>query len=205
MAERDSIIFQGGGEHAKVVLDCLLSQGVEVIGLFDPKYSGDLYGIPQCGVYDPSFSPRSKVIVAIGDNALRKKVVANTKHDFTNAIHPSAIISTKSTMGKGNMVLHGAIIQTQASIGNHVIINTGARVDHECMIADYVHVAPGVVLSGTVSVGEGAFIGAGATVINGRKIGAWAVIGAGAVVIRDIPDFAVVVGNPARIIKYNNP
>jgi acetyltransferase-like isoleucine patch superfamily enzyme len=40
-------------------------------------------------------------------------------------------------------------------------------------------------------------------VIKGIKIGTWAIIGAGAVIINDIPDNAVVVGNPGRIIKYN--
>jgi len=52
-------------------------------------------------------------------------------------------------------------------------------------------------------VGEGTHIGIGATVIQGIKIGKWATIGAGAVVIRDVPDYAVVVGNPARIIRHN--
>jgi sugar O-acyltransferase (sialic acid O-acetyltransferase NeuD family) len=204
MKENESVILHGGGEHAKVVLDCLLSLGVHVAGIFDPKYSGELYGIPQMGEYNPSFLPTAKAIIAIGSNSTRKKVASNTSHEFTNAIHSSAILSKRLSMGVGNMILHGAIIQTQATLGNHVIINTGARVDHECIIGDYVHIAPGATLAGVVSVGEGTFVGAGATIINGKKIGAWCTIGAGAVVITDIPDFAVVVGNPARIIKYNN-
>lgn len=52
-------------------------------------------------------------------------------------------------------------------------------------------------------VGERSFIGANATVIQGIKIGKDVVIGAGSVVINDVPDFAVVVGNPGKIIKYN--
>jgi sugar O-acyltransferase (sialic acid O-acetyltransferase NeuD family) len=203
--EKESVLLQGGGEHAKVVLDCLLSQGVHVAGLFDPKYSGHLYGVPHLGEYNSSFSPASKAIVAIGNNSVRKKVALMTRHAFTNAIHPSAIISSRATIGNGNMILHGAIIQTQAVLGNHIIINTGASVDHECVIGDYVHIAPGTVLAGVVSIGEGTFVGAGATIIPGKKIGAWCIVGAGAVVITDIPDFAVAVGNPARIIKYNKP
>jgi acetyltransferase EpsM len=45
-------------------------------------------------------------------------------------------------------------------------------------------------------------IGAGATVTPGIKIGKWALVGAGAVIIENIPDHAVVVGNPGRIIRY---
>jgi sugar O-acyltransferase (sialic acid O-acetyltransferase NeuD family) len=200
---KNKIILQGGGEHARVVLDCLLTQKADVVALFDPKYSGFLFGIPQRGEYDPTYHPDAHLIVAIGDNKTRKKVVEKSRHKFTNAIHPSVLFSLFSTMGTGNMLLHGAIIQAQTSIGNHVIVNTGAQIDHDCIIKDYVHVGPGAVLSGSVSIGEGTFIGAGAVVIPGIKVGAWATIGAGTVVINDIPDYAVAVGNPARIIKHH--
>ncbi len=201
--ETHKVILQGGGEHARVVLDCLLSQHIPVLGLFDPKYNGDLFGVPQLGKYDPSFYPEAKAVIAIGDNDLRRKVAFKTKHAFTNVTHTSLIISVTASIGTGNMLMHGVIIQAQTTIGNHVIINTGAQVDHDCVIGDYVHIAPGAVLCGTVSVGEGSFIGAGAVVIPGQKIGAWATIGAGAVVREPVPDYAVVVGNPGRIIRYH--
>ena len=57
-------------------------------------------------------------------------------------------------------------------------------------------------MAGNVQVGEGTQIGIGASVIQGVKIGKWAMIGAGSVIISDVPDFAVVVGNPGKIIKY---
>jgi sugar O-acyltransferase (sialic acid O-acetyltransferase NeuD family) len=201
----NNVILQGGGDHARVVLDCLLSQGTKVLALFDPKYQGYLFEVPQRGVYDPQFEPEAKAIVAIGDNALRKRVVTMTKHAFTNAVHGTVIFSTRSSMGLGNMILHGAIVQAQVKLGNHNIINTGARIDHDCTLEDYVHVAPGAILCGTVTVCEGAFIGAGATIIPGKSVGAWATVGAGAVVISDVPENAVVAGNPAKVIKYNKP
>ncbi len=163
--EVNKTIIQGGGEHARVVLDCFLAQGVDVIGLFDPKYSGTLFGVPQRGTYDPSFETDALAVVAIGDNALRKKVVEKTRHRFSNAIHPSAIISAHASIGEGNMILHGTIIQAQTRVGNHVIINTGTQVDHDSVIEDYVHLGPGVVLCGTVHIGTGSFIGAGSIVI----------------------------------------
>jgi len=51
---------------------------------------------------------------------------------------------------------------------------------------------------------EGPHVGAGAVVIPNIIIGKWVTIGAGAVIIKDIPDFAVVVGNPGRVIKINS-
>ena len=64
--------------------------------------------------------------------------------------------------------------------------------------------APRASLAGSVAIGEGTHIGIGASIIQGVTIGKWATIGAGAVIIRDVPDFAVVVGNPGRILKYNS-
>ena len=84
-----------------------------------------------------------------------------------------------------------------------MIINTGAQVDHDCAIANFVHIAPGATLCGNVAVGEGALIGAGAVILPGKRIGDWAIVGAGAVVTRDVPNFAVVAGNPAKVIKQN--
>lgn len=199
------VILQGGGDHAKVVLDCLLAQKQTVLALFDPKYNNTLFGIKQRGTYDPDFAPGAMAIVAIGENALRKKVAQQTRHNFTNAIHPTAIFSPVAKLGTGCMILHGAIIQANAALGNHVIVNTGAQVDHDCIIDDFVHLAPGSILCGQVSVGEGTLIGAGTVVIPGVKIGKWVTVGAGAVVIADIPDHAIAVGNPARIIKLNSP
>lgn len=194
-------ILQGGGEHARVVLDSLLASGTEVLALFDPKYNDELFGVPQKGTYDPAFAPDALAIVAIGDNRTRKKVVLETRHPFGKVVHPSAIVSPFASLQEGCMILQGAIVQARASVGKHVIVNTGAQVDHDCVIGNFVHIGPGSCLSGCVEVGEGAFIGAGSVVIPGKKIGPWSTVGAGAVVIHDVPPNTTVVGNPARIIK----
>jgi sugar O-acyltransferase (sialic acid O-acetyltransferase NeuD family) len=201
---KHKILLQGGADHAKVVVDCLLAQGFDIVAIYDPKYTGELFGIPHKGKYNKHDHPDARAIIAIGDNSIRKRVAESSSHEFENAIHPSVIFSSRATIGTGSMIMHGVIIQANSKIGDHVIINTGARIDHDCMVGNFVHVAPGAVLCGTISVGEGAFIGAGAIVTPGRTIGAWAIVGAGAVVIHDIPDYAVAVGNPARVIKYLN-
>jgi acetyltransferase-like isoleucine patch superfamily enzyme len=57
------------------------------------------------------------------------------------------------------------------------------------------------VLSETL-VKAGAAIGANSTIVCGSTIGRWAMIGSGSVVTKDVPDYALVVGNPARVIGY---
>lgn len=199
------VILHGGGGHAKVVIDALLSGGVAVDAVFDPKYeSGHILNIPFKGAYNPDYQPEAKALIAIGDNARRQAVAAVTIHDYYTLIHQSSTVSSFAKVGRGCMILHGSIVQAHANIGAHVIVNTGAIVEHDCVVGDFAHIAPKANLCGNVRIGEGTLVGAGAVVIPGISVGRWAVIGAGAVVTKDIPDFAVAVGNPARIVKYQN-
>lgn len=55
-----------------------------------------------------------------------------------------------------------------------------------------------------IYIGDDVWIGANVTVLKGVKIGNGAVVGAGSVVIKDIPEYAIVVGNPAKLIKYRH-
>ncbi len=114
------------------------------------------------------------------------------------AVHPSAVVATSASIGDGAHVLAQAVVGAGAKVGDCVIVNTGATVDHECVLAAGVHIAPGAVLCGCIEVGEDALVGAGAVVLPRLRIGARAVVGAGAVVTRDVPDGAIVMGQPAR-------
>lgn len=199
--EQSEYILIGGGEHARVVLDILLSSQARVNALFDPKYSGKLFGIDQLGEYQSNLFQQSLAIVAIGNNTSRKKASESVTHKFGKLVHASVHVSQFSTIGEGSVLFHNSIIQTNAQVGRHVIINTGAQVDHDCVLEDFVHIAPGAILCGSVQIGEGTLIGAGAVIIPGVKVGRWSVIGAGAVVTQPVPDFSVGVGMPARVVR----
>lgn len=188
----------GASGHAKVVIDVLLAQGIPVDGLFDDNESvRELLGYP---VFHGE-KIESPLIVSIGLNSIRKKIVDSLNVKFGTAIHPSAIFSGTAVIGEGSVVMQGAITQSCVNIGKHCIINTGASIDHDCQLGDFVHISPHATLCGNVSIDEGTWIGAGAIVVPGIKIGKWSVIGAGSVVLADIPDGVVAVGNPCKVIK----
>lgn len=118
-------------------------------------------------------------VVAVGDNASRKKEVERLIEEgwiFGSYIHPGAIVAKGVELGEGTVVMAGAVIQPGARIGRHCIINTGASVDHDCEIGDYVHIAPGAHLCGGVHVGEGSLVGVGVGIAPGARIPAWTLV-----------------------------
>jgi sugar O-acyltransferase (sialic acid O-acetyltransferase NeuD family) len=192
----------GASGHAKVIIDILNGNGVEIEGFFDDNEDiKDLMGYRVLGKYDLSKIGDQKIIISIGNNVLRRNVSERVSSEFGMAIHKSALISESTIINSGTVIMHGAIVQTRTIIGKHVIINTSAIVDHECEINDFVHISPNATLCGNVKVGVGTHVGAGAIIIPGIKVGCWSIIGAGSVIIKDVPDNVIVVGNPGKIIK----
>jgi sugar O-acyltransferase (sialic acid O-acetyltransferase NeuD family) len=192
----------GASGHGKVIKDIIESQGRTIDGFLDDN--------PEINVLSGLIVKHSvecvdDIIISIGNNKTRKKIVEKLRCGFSKAaIHNNAILSPTAMVGEGSVVMAGAIINADAKIGKHCIINTGASIDHECKIGDFVHISPHATLCGEVIVGEGTWIGAGTTVIQGIKIGKWSQIGAGSVVVKDIPDGCVAYGNPCKIVKRIN-
>lgn len=122
------------------------------------------------------FNRISEWIIAVGDNAARKKEAEHNELNYGILIHPTAVISPSATIGSGTVIMAGAIIQARARIGKHCIINTGATVDHDCIIGDYAHIAPGAHLCGHVEVGEGALVGVGVGIAPMCKIPPWVLV-----------------------------
>ncbi|MFT5753322.1 MAG: sugar O-acyltransferase (sialic acid O-acetyltransferase NeuD family) [Flavobacterium sp.] len=195
----------GASGHAKVVLDVLFSRGVKVVSILDdnPKVT-PLLTIPVIQTNLFQFTNEQEFLISIGDNAIRKKIVEKNIFNYFKAIHLDATVSNFATVAEGTVVMSKVVVNAGAVVGGHCILNTGCVIEHDCVLANYVHISPNASLAGNVNVGEGSHLGIGSCVIPGVVIGKWAVIGAGAVVLNDVPDYAVVVGNPGKIIKVNN-
>jgi len=211
----EKVVIIGAGGFGREVLDIFIaenkvSQKWEVLGFVDenPKLHGQiLNGYPVLGSFNwfkTINSKEVKVVVAIGDNEVKKRVVDKAKDQglmFCNIVHPAVIMTPFVSMGEGVIITAGVILTNQIRIGNHVIINLDVTIGHDTIIEDFVNLNPGVHINGNNKIGEGAYIGSGAVTIQGVTIGEWSIVGAGAVVIKDVPDRVVAIGVPAEIKK----
>lgn len=198
--KRMNLYLYGASGHGKVIAEIAEDLGYTDISFIDADSSKKQ--LLDYKIIQPAKSQNINVVVSIGNNAIRKKIVGDNKYfSYETLLHPKSSISKRIQIGEGTVVMAGVSINADAKIGKHCIINTNASIDHDCTIQDFVHISPNVALAGNVIVGEGTHIGIGASVIQGIKIGKWCTIGAGAVIIKDVPDGATVVGNPGRIIK----
>jgi sugar O-acyltransferase (sialic acid O-acetyltransferase NeuD family) len=197
------MVLYGHGGHAKVIISMLETMQLSLTGIFDDDDGRKKGEGQQVLAYDPDFEPRMQLVIAIGNNFIRQLISTRIQHTFVSLVHTQALVDRRCKIDDGTVILHGSVVQRDAFLGKHVIVNTSASVDHDCFIEDFVHVAPGATICGGVQIGTGTLVGAGATILPGLKIGRWSIIGAGSVIIKDVPDFAIVVGNPGKIIKFN--
>ena len=149
-------------------------------------------------------------IVGIGNGRVREKLshrLEELGYRITSAVHPTAHISPMVTLGKGAIVGSRANLFYDATLGDFIFVGPSVTVSpHNLIIEDNVELCVGSMVAGRVHIHKNAFVGASANVVHREfgslSVGEDALIGAGALVLEDVPIRAVVVGVPARIIRY---
>jgi sugar O-acyltransferase (sialic acid O-acetyltransferase NeuD family) len=178
----------------------------------DPAKKGtDFFGIPVLGgvecVPDIAGPEVGFVNLITGSTKARHETtrqILAAGGRLANFIHPS-IDLTMTVLGNGLYLQEGVVVQAAVEIGDNSSIHIGTMVGHETRIGESVFIAHAVSVSGCCRIGDGTFIGTNASILPRIRIGRWATIGAGTVVTKDVPDYAIVVGNPGKVIKYNEP
>jgi sugar O-acyltransferase (sialic acid O-acetyltransferase NeuD family) len=187
------IVWRAGGEIAVLVDN--LPDGPQASSLgrvIEPRELGDdERGLPTA---IPLLTPGHRSSVALEARAAGIQ-------SFPALLDPTGVVARTASIAQGVVVNALAVIAAGARVGAFVHVNRSASVGHHADRRDFVSLGPGCVLAGHVTIESGAFIGAGAVIGPKVRIGANAIVGAGAVVVHDVPAFATVVGNPAKLLR----
>lgn len=138
-----------------------------------------------------------------------------------------AQVRERARIGQECIIGKGAYVDFDVVIGHRCKLQNGVYVYHGATLEDGVFLGPGVMLlndknprainpDGTLKsdadwevsptyIGQGTGIGGGAIILPGVRVGKWAIVGAGSVVTRDIPDYGLAYGNPARLRGFVCP
>ena len=122
-------------------------------------------------------------------------------------IEKGAVFSSRVTLGDNSGIGIRASISGETRIGSNVMMGPDCIIytkNHDFSRTDIPMNQQGFQKEKPVFISDDVWIGGRVTILPGVKIGTGAIIGAGSIVTKDVPDYAIVGGNPAKILKYRN-
>lgn len=132
--------------------------------------------------------------------ALQKQIFEGHMGEDSRVMSPLTVVRPHMvSIGRNVVVMNGCLMMAAGGI----TIDDDARIAANVQLISNNHdpYERDVITCRPVHICQGAWIGAGSTILPGVTVGRYAIVGAASVVTKDVPDYAVVVGNPARMIK----
>jgi acetyltransferase EpsM len=123
---------------------------------------------------------------------------------FATIIHPTAVVAHSAQLGFGVVLMPHAVVGPGAAMGDHSQLYAHGFLGHHAKVGDLCFIANNASVGGFVTIQQGAHVGSNSSILERVVIGKWALVGLGAVVLNDVPPYATVVGNPARVIGMLN-
>lgn len=211
------VLLWGGGSKARMVIEMIgdLYPEANIIGIYDNTiknlpFNSTVKHFSEAADLQMLLGRSSHFSVCIGaENGYARYMISDKLR--SSGLSPIPLISEvgflekSASCGAGVQIMPGAIAHKFVSIGDFCILNTNATIDHECCIGNGVHVMGGATIAGRVDIGDYSTVGTNATVLPDLRIGKSSFVGAGAVVTKDVPDYTLVMGVPAKPMKKIYP
>ncbi len=204
--------FGGNAREAVATIEALnaFGQRIELCGFLDDKYDEITRSkYPMLGRRNAWSQWRgvAKLLAAPGGPSTyldRPKLIESFEarpENWAQIVDPSVRVASSARIGFNTMVQAHCFVGVDSVVGNHCVLLPCTVVSHDSVIGDHTMTGAHTSISGSVVIGRNCYIGAGCTIHQGVTIGDGALLGIGANVIRDVPPFAVVAGNPARVLR----
>jgi sugar O-acyltransferase (sialic acid O-acetyltransferase NeuD family) len=213
---RRIVVLGGPGDGLSVAeaVHCAAAAGQRVVlagFLNDAMSRGErLQGVPVLGRLDDwreldddiQFVPAIQKVKDMPRRVQRVERLGIPDERWGIVIHPAAVVSSDVEIGIGSFVLSCATIQPAARIGRFAGVRAGAMLGHHCVIGDHTYVGPNATMCGRSVLHDAAHLGPGAVLMDSRVMGRYSLAGIAAAVTRDVPEYEIVFGNPARRVGW---
>lgn len=213
--DKERVLILGGGGGAALVLDILTNstkqQAVAILDN-DPKLTGTiLMGTPILGNFDLAISLWeeqkfdaliSTVVRDTSDRAAIFERFSKIGIPFTNIVAPSASIRTETSLGVGNLIVHGCYVATGVRLGDNNFLAAGTFVEHHSKIGSHCTFGPRTALSGRVVVADRVKFGMQVAVEPFVEIGNQSVIASGVVLTTHVPANSIVKNSTNSVVRH---
>ncbi len=210
---RQIVILGGPGDGlvvAQVVADLKKAgEAIKIIGFLNDGGDTEIGTFPVLGTTNQWHTLADDVefhIALLSHHSYQRRIEYVESLDIPDTrlatlIHPYAQVADNAIIGAGSLIAPFATIQPSAVIGRRCSIRASAVVGHDVRIGDYSYVGPNATLCGHASMDFGAYAAPNSVLRDKTHMGRYATLAAGTVAFKNVPDYATMLGNPARRVK----
>lgn len=204
----------GVGHNTPVFIDIVEQCGYNIVGLYhyNDQRTGEIdHGFKILGSFDDLFSSNNLqgkfFLLTMGDIEIRYKLtekILSLGGKVPSLIHPTAVISRFADISNVGVYISAFVhVQADTKIGQGTVVLSGVNISHTNTIGKYCFIAGGATVGAFTIVDDFVFIGQGALSISSKvkKIGTHAYVGARSLITKDVDEYSVVAGSPAKVIR----
>ena len=181
----------------------------QIVFIDDTKEEGLTCDCPRMpfDTFQSRYKPHNaKIVIAVGEPKIREILYSRVKkqgYSLATIIHPSSIVFHSVILGEGCVVKMHCILSDSLRLDDNVYIQSNVIIGHDAVVHKHSVISSFCAISGNCSLGERVFMGIHSCVREKTIVGSNAVIAMAAAVMKDVPENATVMGNPARIVTVN--
>lgn len=211
------VVIVGAGQTGRLVGEFMRRQpALRCVGYVDDDsalHGQVFYGHSVLGGTDALPRLRAEgvegALVVLGNMAVRMRLFRRLEElgfVLASVVDPSVNACSDLVLGRGSVISLGTNILTHVEIGPFAQIGTGITIGHDVTIGMNCVIGGNTVIGASTQIGDHFVAGTGVVIAAGpKRIGDNVFLCAGAVVFKDVPDHAVVIGNPGRVVRYQQP